>query len=321
MFSLPRTLGAVIGVLGLGIAVGVAVPPAEGPEPPLPADVREPLPNTSPPVVPDPAGVRAQERAQQELLAPDPSVPARGTPGPDLTAPDTTPVPTGQPTPRPTPGVAVAKVAAWKVRTRACRTGRVALTFDDGPHPVRTRLLVNWLVQEDIPATFFVVGSRVSEAPGMIRAMSGNPRLFTVANHTWRHPDLRRLTTAAVRHSVAATRKAINRHGRASGLMRPPYGAINPRVRRALQRERLVPVLWNVDSEDWKGGNRHQIAHRILSQLQPHRANVVLQHDGVNNSHESVGAVPIVVREARRRGYCFVPLNPDGTPGKLLARR
>lgn len=210
--------------------------------------------------------------------------------------------------------------APYRVRAKACRTGRVVLTFDDGPHPQRTGELRRWLTRNDIPATFFVVGSRVSSAPGVLRALGKNQRLFTLANHTWRHPDLRAIPAAQVRGSLAATQRAVAAHGPASPLMRPPYGAVTPRVHAAIRAEGLVPVFWNVDSEDWRGGNRHQIAARILAQLRPKRANIVLQHDGINNSFESVRAVPIVVAQAKKRGYCFVPLNDNGQAGSMLAR-
>lgn len=213
----------------------------------------------------------------------------------------------------------VVQWAPYEVRARACRTGRVVLSFDDGPHPDRTRELQRWLTRHDVPATFFVVGSRVHQAPRLVRELSNNPRLFTLANHTWDHPDLRRLPGPEVRESLASTRRAITGTGaRASALMRPPYGALNARAVAAIRAEKLRPVLWNVDSQDWQGGNRHQIAARILAQLRPKRANVVLQHDGINNSYESVRAVPLVVEQARRRGYCFVPLKADGQPGSML---
>jgi hypothetical protein len=71
-------------------------------------------------------------------------------------------------------------------------------------------------------------------------------------------------------------------------------------------------VLWDVDSNDWRGGSASQIAASILRQLRPHESNVVLQHDGVRNSPASVAAVPIVIRQARHRGYCFASLGPHG---------
>jgi peptidoglycan-N-acetylglucosamine deacetylase len=97
-------------------------------------------------------------------------------------------------------------------------------------------------------------------------------------------------------------------------LVRPPYGAVDPHVVAAIQAEHDVPVLWDVDPRDWESGDAAQIAARILGQL--HRGDeIVLQHDGVRNSPSSVAAVPRIVQEARRRGFCFVGLDEHGRPG------
>ncbi len=202
---------------------------------------------------------------------------------------------------------------------RHCRSGRIALTFDDGPSATVTPGLLEYLTAKQVPATFFVVGSRLEGAPRAARAIAGNKKLFTIGNHTWAHPDLRGLTPHQVRRSLRGTAQALRSLGiRPSRLMRPPYGALNPSVRATIRSLRLVPVLWNVDSEDWRGGTANQIADRILAQLRRGQRHVVLQHDGVNNSPNSVAAVPRVVRSARARGYCFVPLNRHGHAGRPL---
>ncbi len=97
--------------------------------------------------------------------------------------------------------------------------------------------------------------------------------------------------------------------------MRPPYGAVDDRVRGAIRAVGLLPVLWDVDPRDWEGASSGVIASRILAGLRPGRRNIVLQHDGIANSPASVAAVPRVVREARARGYCFVALDENGQPG------
>jgi peptidoglycan/xylan/chitin deacetylase (PgdA/CDA1 family) len=99
-----------------------------------------------------------------------------------------------------------------------------------------------------------------------------------------------------------------------SHLMRPPYGAIDARVRRVVHGLGLVPVLWDVDPRDWAGGSARTIARRVLAGLRPHLRNIVLQHDGVQNSPATIAAVPRIVRVARSRGYCFVALDEHGQP-------
>ncbi len=153
---------------------------------------------------------------------------------------------------------------------------------------------------------------RRSAAPAQARLVARNG--FQIANHTWSHPQLPALDDRGIVRELSSTARALRRaHVKPGPLMRPPYGAIDGRVRGVLRRERLVPVLWTVDSNDWRGGSSRQIADRVLGQLR-RGGNIVLQHDGVRNSPASVGAVPRIVREARRRGYCFTDLTARGRP-------
>ncbi len=192
-----------------------------------------------------------------------------------------------------------------------CRTGSIALTFDDGPTPVSTSRLVRVLLQERVPATFFMNGAKVRRSPHTVRYVDRSG--FTIGNHTWSHPELPRLSGRQIRGQVLRTGAELRRLGVDTGpLMRPPYGAINARVAREVRSVGLVPVLWTVDSRDWSGGSARQIARRILAQLRPYQKNIVLQHDGVENSPASVSAVRIVIRAARARGYCFSDLGPRG---------
>lgn len=203
-------------------------------------------------------------------------------------------------------------------RKRRC-AGTIALTFDDGPAPVTTPRLVRILRSANVPATFFMVGRRVRQHPELARAVEGAG--FQVANHSWGHEQLTAHSGRQVRSSIAATRRELRRAGVHPGrLVRPPYGAIDGRVRRELVRTGHVPVLWTIDSRDWAGGSADQIAARILRQLR-RGPNVVLQHDGVDRSPVSVAAVATVVRVARQRGYCFTGLDGHGRPSLSAPRR
>jgi peptidoglycan/xylan/chitin deacetylase (PgdA/CDA1 family) len=228
---------------------------------------------------------------------------AHARPGaPDLVAA----APTG-----PTAPTAPSAAPARAVGDRPCRAGLVALTFDDGPATKTTPRLVRTLRERHVPATFFMVGSRVRRAPRVARRVAAAG--FAIGNHTWSHARLTHLPDRVVRREIRSTAHALRRIGIPPGpLMRPPYGEIDPRVRRDVRTLGLVPVLWNVDSEDWRGGSPRRIADSILAQLRRHRDNIVLQHDGVRNSPASVTAVPRVVREARRRGYCFGEIDLHG---------
>jgi peptidoglycan/xylan/chitin deacetylase (PgdA/CDA1 family) len=196
---------------------------------------------------------------------------------------------------------------------RPCSAGLVALTFDDGPARGLTPKLVRLLQRYDVTATFFMVGSRVHSAPRAARLVARAG--FAIGNHSWSHPHLTRLSDRGVRREIVRTSRELRRVGiRPTALMRPPYGDVDARVRSDIGRLGLVPTLWSVDSSDWRGGTTRQIAATVLRKLRPHGTNVVLQHDGVRNSPASVAAVPLVIRAARARGYCFTGLDARGRP-------
>lgn len=195
---------------------------------------------------------------------------------------------------------------------KACSRGVVALTFDDGPQTGDTAQLLSYLHRAHVPATFFLVGDRIPGHSAVVRQMTAYG--LKIGNHTLHHERLTGETNAGISASLAETRRRIvAAGGKPSNLVRPPYGTIDSRVVRVVRGAGYIPVLWNVDSRDWAGGSPAQIAAHTLGQLRPGR-NLVLQHDGVANSHNSVTAVPIIVDAARARGYCLGVLDGGGRP-------
>lgn len=197
---------------------------------------------------------------------------------------------------------------------RPCSLGLVALTFDDGPAAGLTRRLLDILRQRRVPATFFMVGERIDSAPGSARAVAEAG--FTIGNHSYRHEQLTRLTSTAVRATLTRARHSAQHAGvPMSRLMRPPYGSVSASVRSVVRDLGMTLVLWTVDPLDWRTDRSTEtITSSVLAQLRPHARNIVLQHDGVGNSPRSVAAVPRIIRAARGRGYCFAELGPNGVP-------
>lgn len=201
--------------------------------------------------------------------------------------------------------------------TASCPSGYVALTFDDGPSPISPRF-VSYLSAHQVPATFFVVGSRMAY---QVPVVQGEQHAgFAIGNHTWSHADLPLLSDAGVMQQVRSTAAQFRRFGvAATNLVRPPYGAMTARVEGILARLHLHTLQWTIDSEDWLSGDPRTIASRVIAGIRPHGVNVVLMHDGLNGvvhgrvaSAQTIGAVPLVVAWARQHGYCFTA---PGQPG------
>ncbi|WP_128435020.1 polysaccharide deacetylase family protein [Streptomyces cyaneus] len=176
----------------------------------------------------------------------------------------------------------------------------IALTFDDGPAAPETATLLTYLAQYHARATFFVVGQNVAAHADLVRAEARAGH--EVGNHSWNHPDLTKLTPEEVTYQLNHTSAAIKAAtGKAPTLFRPPYGAVNSTVRSATK---LSPVLWTLDTEDWKYPDSAKVAQSVIAKVQ--RNDVVLMHD---IHATSVAAVPEILRTLSARGYRFVTVS------------
>ncbi|GAA2008611.1 polysaccharide deacetylase family protein [Catenulispora subtropica] len=177
----------------------------------------------------------------------------------------------------------------------------VYITFDDGPSPYTAQIL-KVLSRYGVHATFFEVGEMVAARPSLTSQVyrQGN----SVQNHTWSHPDLRKLTAAQIAYQVAATDRQIRAHtGYRPCCLRPPYGAVNATVRARAATFGKKLALWTVDPRDWSRPGAAAIEARVLSQVRP--GSVVLLHDGGGDRSQTVAALGDILRTLKARGYKF----------------
>ncbi|GAP45748.1 polysaccharide deacetylase family protein [Streptomyces azureus] len=176
----------------------------------------------------------------------------------------------------------------------------IALTFDDGPAVPEASALLTHLARYKARVTFFTVGQNVAAHPDLVRAEAKAGH--EIGNHSWNHPDLTRLSSRQVASQLDRTSAAIKAAtGKTPTLFRPPYGAVNTQVRAATP---LSPVLWDVDTEDWKYRDPAKVARTVITKAQPN--DVVLLHD---IHATSVAAVPEILRTLTARGYHFVTVS------------
>ena len=199
-----------------------------------------------------------------------------------------------------------------------CRNGPVSITFDDGPNPVYTPRLLRVLHANHAQATFFVLGRNATRYPKLLQWMIAEGH--AVENHSWDHPELTKMSSAKVWSEISRTSKAIKKaDGVAPGLMRPPYGDTDARVRKIIAGQKLGQELWTIDTNDWRGGSVKSIKKAALRGLRPHRANVILMHDAVDNSPRTIKAVPAIIKGLRQWGYCLVPLQVTAPDAHISA--
>lgn len=181
-------------------------------------------------------------------------------------------------------------------------SGSIALTFDDGPNPAYTPLVLSVLAHYGIHATFFCVGEQVQAYPGLVRQeiQQGN----AVENHSWNHANLTTLPPNLIRKQLQSTSTEIQQvTGITPALFRPPYGSTNAGVNNTARELGLTQVLWSVDTKDWQQPGVSQIVSRVLTQAKS--GDTILMHDGGGNRLETVQALSLIIGGLHQRGFTF----------------
>lgn len=180
----------------------------------------------------------------------------------------------------------------------------VALTFDDGPHPTHTPVLLDILAQYRVRATFYVIGQLVRRYPEIMRRMVAEGH--EVGNHTWTHPTLSQLGDGSVLREIDRTQEIIwQTVGAQPTTMRPPYGSFSPRQSRMLHSQRNLPtVIWSVDPQDWRRPGPSVVADRMVRGARP--GAVILAHD---IHAPTVRAVPAAIEGITAQGLGFATMS------------
>ena len=173
----------------------------------------------------------------------------------------------------------------------------VALTFDDGPRSSTTGPLLEGLALREVPATFFLVGSRVAGNEELVRRMAQEGHQIGV--HTFDHVELKGLTRREFDLQVGKTRAALaNLLGDGEFWLRPPYGIFD---RPAAQWADSPLVLWSVDPEDWRDSDIDRVVASVTEHVQD--GDIILLHDLYPSS---ASAALRIVDRLQERGFSFV---------------
>jgi peptidoglycan/xylan/chitin deacetylase (PgdA/CDA1 family) len=175
---------------------------------------------------------------------------------------------------------------------------QIALTFDDGPNATLTPKLLDLLAAHHMKATFFVVGQNAADHPDILRRAVREGH--EIANHSWSHPNLAKMSDDAVRRELQRTDDAIFAAiGKHPTLLRPPYGSITERQKHWIHDDfgyRII--IWDVDPLDWKRPGPSVVTSRILKETRA--GSIVLAHD---IHAPTIEAMPATFDQLDRKGF------------------
>lgn len=181
----------------------------------------------------------------------------------------------------------------------------VALTFDDGPHPIFTPELLRVLGKYNVKATFFMIGRRMDAYPRTVEAVVKAGHV--IANHTYDHPKNIELEprNELVRELDMCERVIERFTGKRAQLFRPPKGLVDGRVLSVVSEEGYTTILWTVCADHHDAPTPDLMARRVTDRVRP--GDIVLAHDGrFPTRWKDVTAAQLIIVSLRKQGYRFV---------------
>lgn len=176
----------------------------------------------------------------------------------------------------------------------------LALTFDDGPHPLYTKKLLDGLRERDVKCTFFVTGQNAQAYPQIIEQMEKDGHL--IGNHTYSHIQLTNCNLDEFRQELIKTNEVITQiTGNEVIFVRPPYGIWDKSLEKDLN---MIPVLWTIDPVDWCTTDCSGMLKKMVRQTKEN--DIVLMHDCYASSVETALAYIDIEME---NGYTFVTVD------------
>ncbi len=189
----------------------------------------------------------------------------------------------------------------------------LALTYDDGPNPAATPILLELLAKHQVRATFFLIGEYVRRQPALAREIAATGHL--IGNHTMTHPWLSYKSAARIRSEITGANAAIEDViGGEVKLFRPPHGARRPVVFRIAEELGLATVNWNIITHDWRVQPAAFIVEKVRKGIRRNRAggrgSNILLHDGAMDQPRipTVQATETIIADAKAAGMrCVTP--------------
>ena len=182
----------------------------------------------------------------------------------------------------------------YKIKTKE---KKVVLTFDDGPNK-NTKQIIDFLVENNIPSTFFLISNQISEKNKNLY----DNKLIDIGIHSFNHKNFDKLSKEEIESDFKKSINIFKKYKLNYTYFRPPYGIINQNMMSTIENFNLKGILWSIDSEDWNLNNMNEIILKSTKNIGP--GSIILFHDYIN-----LNTLKKIVSKILDNGYEIVPLS------------
>ncbi len=200
------------------------------------------------------------------------------------------------------------KARHWMQRADRLHPNVLYLTFDDGPDPGSTPILLDLLAKYQVHATFFVVANSAQKYPELIHRMQAEGH--HIGFHSNAHRSAYLMPPTKTKRDFQEGLSALHSAGVSSKLFRPPWGVVNWESLRQIRKNKLQTVLWDIMAQDWQANiSAEEIARRLDARTWP--GAVICLHDGrgaPGATLRTIQALHIQLPRWREAGFIFLTL-------------
>ncbi len=183
---------------------------------------------------------------------------------------------------------------------------KIALTFDDGPHPIFTPKILEILERYGIRATFFVIGQNIENYPDAAKLLFASN--CEIGNHTYSHKNISKMSESELVCEMERTECAIkNLCNREVTLFRPPEGSCGRYLENVSAAKGYRIILWSVDTMDWAHTPSGRISSEVLENVRG--GDIILMHDYISGKNTTLDALEQIIPALINEGYEFVTVS------------
>jgi len=184
---------------------------------------------------------------------------------------------------------------------------KIALTFDDGPHPIYTKKILDILSKYNVKATFFIIGENAKNYGNVISDIVEQGH--DIGNHTFSHQKIKSKSATEIISELEECNQAIyQRCGESTKLFRPPGGIM---ADICISETNILSdydiIYWSIDTHDWAHESPQNIANHVIQQIKA--GDIILMHDYIGRSSPTPDALELMCPELLKMGYDFVTVS------------